>query len=332
MVGSGRGGTLAFSDNVQPLPMLRVSRVTPFRIPWVSRFLGPVRTEAFLGQLAGQQWLVTNDGTTVGSWTSFLNPQPFVHGEKFTFKPTENLEISFARTVVFAGQTVPFTLHELWTSYFSFGNGPSTSALRPIGPGDRRSFLDFTYRLPGLRRWVEYYADGFVEDQYSPIAYPDRAAWDTGIYFSHLPGLPKMDLRAEGVYTDLAIHFGPGQFYSNDHYHSGYTNYGNIIGSWIGRQGTGVQAWTSYWFTPRRRVQFNFRHEKVSQEFVPLGGTLTDAGVNVDWLVTSHFSATAAVQYEKWFFPIIFADPQTNVTGSMQLTLWPGSWGKWSQQ
>ena len=323
------GGPLSISDNVQPIPMFRISRVTPFKLPWILGLMGPMRVEAFLGQVAGQRWIVDNQGAAVGSWTTFLNPQPFIHGEKFSFKPTENLEIGFSRTVLFSGQTVPFTIGELASTYFSVSNGPSTTALRPIGPGDRRSFFDLTYRVPGLRKWVEYYADGFTEDQYSPVAYPDRSAWDTGVYFSHLPGIAKMDFRAEGVFTDLAIRFGPGAFYSNDHYHSGYTQYGNIIGSWIGRQGTGVQAWTNYWFTPRRRLQFNFRHEKVSQEYVPLGGTITDGGANLDWLIGRHLSVTSAVQYEKWLFPVIFSNAQTNVTGSMQLTLWPESWGKW---
>jgi hypothetical protein len=327
--GPEEGGPLSYSDNVEPIPMFRISRVTPFKLPWLLKLMGPMRVEAFLGQVGGQRWLVTNSGTIIGGWNTFLSPQPFLHGEKFSFKPTENFEIAFARTVLFSGQSVPLTLGELSTSYFSISNGPATTALRPIGPGDRRSFVDVTYRLPGLRRWVEYYADGFTEDQYSPVAYADRSAWDTGLYFSHLPGVPKMDFRAEGVFTDLAIHYGPGGFYSNDHYHSGYTNFGNIIGSWIGKQGTGVQAWTNYWFTPRRHLQFNFRHEKVSQEYVPLGGTVTDAGVNVDWLFGRHLSVTSTLQYEKWLFPVIFPNTQTNITGSMQLTLWPGSWAKW---
>jgi hypothetical protein len=320
------GGPMAFSDNVEPIPMFRINRITPFKLPWLLGLMGPMRVELFLGQVGGQHWLFGPQGF-VGGYTTFLNPQPFIHGEKFSFKPTENFEISFGRTVFFSGQTIPFTLGLLRNSYFSINNHQPITSI--ADPGDRSSFLDFTYRLPGLRRWAEFYADGFTEDQFSPIAYWDRAAWDTGIYFSHLPGVPKMDFRAEGVFTDLAINFGPGVFYADESYHSGDTNFGNIIGSWVGRQGTGVQAWTNYWFTPRRRVQLNFRHLKVSQQFIPLGGTLTDAGVNIDWLVSRHLSVTSAVQYEKWLFPVIFASAQTNITGSMQLTLWPGSWGKW---
>ena len=62
-----------------------------------------------------------------------------------------------------------------------------------------------------------------------------------GTLHAKVPGLNKLQLRAEGGYTDL-----PGlvccEFYSNAHYNSGYTNLGQIIGSWVGRQGRGIQA------------------------------------------------------------------------------------------
>ena len=42
-------------------------------------------------------------------------------------------------------------------------------------------------------------------DSISPIVDPDVAAWLGGIYIPRLPGIPKMDFRAEGVYTDPPI-------------------------------------------------------------------------------------------------------------------------------
>ena len=56
------------------------------------------------------------------------------------------------------------------------------------------------------------------------------------------------------------------------------------MGNWVGREGQGVQAWTTYWFTPRNKLQFGFRHLKVSREFiVPTGGTQADASVRADF-------------------------------------------------
>jgi len=136
--------------------------------------------------------------------------------------------------------------------------------------------------------------------------------------------LHKLDLRVEGVFTDIPYHtYAPGVFYSNDTWRTGYRNDGNLIASWIGRDGQGAQAWTNYWFGARNRIQLNFRHQKVSQEFIPGGGTLTDLGARGDWWVHSNLSFSAAVQHERWLFPVIAQRAQRNVSASLQLTYWP---------
>ena len=135
-----------------------------------------------------------------GSFAHTIHPQPVIHGERFTFKPTRNFEFGFSRTGIFAGQGVPFTLHTFEKSFFGTGNGaPGTVN----DPGDRRSGMDWTYRVPKLRDWVTFYGDAFADDQISPIAYWDRSAIRGGLFFSHVPRIPKLDLRFEGVYTDL---------------------------------------------------------------------------------------------------------------------------------
>jgi hypothetical protein len=52
--GPGDGGPLDFSDNVQPINMFRINRTTPLKLPSFLGWLGPMRTEFFLGQLNGQ--------------------------------------------------------------------------------------------------------------------------------------------------------------------------------------------------------------------------------------------------------------------------------------
>jgi hypothetical protein len=173
---------------------------------------------------------------------------------------------------------------------------------------------------------LTFYADGFTEhDTISPIVGPDVAAWLGGIYIPRLPKLPKMDFRAEGVYTDPPIggNVGSGFFYYNPTWISGYVNSGHLMGNWVGREGQGVQAWTSYWLTPRNKLEFEVRHLKVSHEFIPNGGTLADASVRADMWVRSGFSLSAGVQYEVWTFPVIASTRQSNVTSTVQLTLWP---------
>ena len=88
-------------------------------------------------------------------------------------------------------------------------------------------------------------------------------------------------------------------------------------------QGQGAQAWTTYWFSPRNKLQFGFRHQKVSHEFIPSGGTLADASVRAEFWPRSSFSLSASVQYEMWNFPVIASTRQTNVTSAVQLSFWP---------
>src|SRR5260370_26234871 len=91
----------------------------------------------------------------------------------------------------------------------------------------------------------------------------------------------------------------------------------------MGRAGQGAQAWTNYWFNARDRIQLNFRHLKVGQEFIPGGATLTDVGARGDYWVRSNLSLSASVQYERWLFPVIQANSSTNVSATVKILFQP---------
>jgi hypothetical protein len=145
------------------------------------------------------------------------------------------------------------------------------------------------------------------------------------LYFSHLPKLSRLDLRMEGVYTDIPAGgaLSHGFFYSSFRFKEGYTNNGELLGSWIGRQGQGAQAWANYWLGPRNRVQINFRHQKVSQQFVPGGGTLTDVGVRGDYWPSQNVGLTTSIQYERWLFPIIQPGAERDISASVGIQFQP---------
>jgi len=106
------------------------------------------------------------------------------------------------------------------------------------------------------------------------------------------------------------------------------TNKNNVIGSWIGRQGQGIQAWSTYWFSPRNNIQVGYRHAKVASDFIPGGETVNDGSASVNWWVRTDLNISAFVQYEKWLAPVLAPGPQTNWTTSVQVAFWPRSWGK----
>lgn len=193
---------------------------------------------------------------------------------------------------------------------------------------DPRSGLDFTYRVPGLRRWLTFYGDAFSEDTISPLAYPRKSAIQGGIYMPRIPGVPKLDLRLEGGTTaPVDFPFCAGCFYVNDRYPGGsYVNRGNLMGSPLGRGGQDERAWSTYWLSSRNKIQFQYRHQKVDGQYLPHGGTLNDGGVNVDFLLRPNVSFSGSVLYEKWNYPLLAPVAKSNWTTSVGLTLWPHLW------
>jgi hypothetical protein len=312
---------MTFSDNAEPVNMFRINRISPLKLPSILGWLGPIRTEFFIGQLAGQQFLLNPSGL-VGQFGQSYSPQPFIHGQKLSFRPSRNFEFGFFRTTIYGGPGYPYTWHTFLRSLFSAGNTTGGASNKP---GKRASGLDFSYRLPGLRNWLTFYGDGLAWDQFSPIAYADRSAWRAGLYLSQFPMFRQLDLRVEGVYTDnpLGGKICCGFWYRNDTWRSGYTNQGYLMGSWIGRAGQGAQAWTNYWFSAHNHLQFNFRHQKISQEFLPGGGSLTDVGVRGDYWLRSNLSFSASVQFERWLIPVIQPNESRNVTTSVEILFQP---------
>jgi len=322
--GPGDGGSMTLSNNALPINMFRINRTTPLKLPSFFGWLGPMRTEFFFGQLEGQEF-IENPSGVVGQFGQSLSPQPFIHGQKISFKPTRNFEFGFHRTTIYGGPGYPLTFHTLIRSLFTTGN---ENAGGPSKPGNRTSGLNFSYRLPYVRNWLTLYGEGYTDDEFSPIAYVDVSAWRAGLYLSRFPCVSRLDLRVEGVYTDVpggvvANTKQPGSFYENATWRNGYTTNGDLIGSWVGRGGQGAQAWSNYWFSARDRLQFNFRHQKVSQEFIPGGGTLTDIGVRGDYWVRSNLGLSASVQHERWLFPEIQPNVSRNVTATVQILFEP---------
>ena len=88
-------------------------------------------------------------------------------------------------------------------------------------------------------------------------------------------------------------------------------------------QGQGAQAWTNYWFNARNRLQLNYRHQKVSRQFIPGGGTLTDVGVRNDYWLRPSLGISTSLQYERWLFPVIQPNAARNVSATVEIQFQP---------
>ena len=306
--GPGESSAMMMTDNITPLYMLKFDVAEPITLPWIFKYLGPVRYQMYMGKLKGH-----------------LYPrQPYLHGEKVSMMPTQNLEIGLSRTTEWAGFGRGWTVQRFLRTYFSVGDNPNSSNPQ-LDPGDRRGGLDVRYKVPGLRNWMTVYMDSFVDDDPSPLSAPNRAAFHPGFYLSHLPGLSKLDFRAEGAYTQLPTepNYNGFFFYTNSNYRDGYTQEGSLIGDWVGREGKGGQLSSTYWLAPDRTIQVYWRNHMVAPDFISGGAHQNDVGTVINYAIGAHFQAGGTFQYEAYNIPLLAAGRQSDVTVGLTLSYRP---------
>ncbi len=317
--GPSAGGTMAFDDNAAPINMLRLNRVSPFRLPWILGYLGDLRLDFFLGQLSGQEFI--NNGAlgqqAQGQYGQSLSRQPFLSGGRISFKFTQNFEFSMSKTTLYGGPGNPLTPTTLLKSNL----GTHINA-EPLGDG--RSVVDFSYRIPKLRNWLTLYGEGFSEDEVSPLNTAGKSVWQGGLYAAKLPKLNRIDLRVEGGSTS-PVDFAScnGCFYHNFQYVNGYTNDSQLMGTWIGRAAQGEALWSNYWFSATKKIGIELKHRKMDGQFLPQGGTQNDVAVTSDFLSKSGFRFSGTLQYERWQIPLLATNQQSNVTATVQFSFWP---------
>ena len=309
-LGPAYGGALAWSNNAENVYSFQVNRVEPLKIPLLSKVLGPVRYDFFVGSVKGH----TN-----------LN-SPWEHSAMFSFRPTDNFEFGFERTVIWGGEGhAPVTLHTFLKSFFSISDSTQAVKLSRDDPGARYSDFNFSYRLPYVRKYATFYVDSIAHDDVTPISAPRRAAYRTGLYISQIPGVRKLDFRVEAVTTDpgVARSFG-GQFnYWEVIQKEGYTNKGFILGDWIGREAKGGQAWITYHLSADEWIQLEYLNKKTAKDFVPLGTTQNQFKASVVKRFGKEVELNAWVQYEGWKAPAYKPGLQQDTSVSVQLTWYP---------
>ncbi len=297
------------SNNADPMYSVRLSRTAPLLLPGFLKLLGQIRGEVVFAKLSGHQFPA----------------RPFFNLQKITFHPTENLEVGFTRASLWAGVGHPFTLRSLGRNFASVTSPNGNAFPDRNDPGDRKAGFDFSYKIPGLRHWLTLYSDSYSDDDPSPLANPRRAAINPGIYLTHVPGVEKLDLRAEATSTQLLTQFdlGPGFLYWNDQYHDSNINKGVLFGNQTGRDNRAYQGWSTYHFSAVTDVAVSFRQVKASIRSLPGGGTQSDASARFRWQVRPNVMVDTFVQYERWFIPVVKPGAQHDVTGQVQLTYRP---------
>ena len=293
--------------------MLRYDRVSPFELPRFWPLARPVFVCSFF-------WGVFPDSSSPMSGA----------------RPSGSLELRSATSRLSTARKFPSSPHLTWNS----ASLAQPSSPAPELPSPQRAFcaayflpatppaptiraiagsdVDAQYTVPKLHDLLKVYVDTFTDDELFPLAYPTHSAWSPGFYLARLPHLPHMDFRAEGYLTPRRTF--PGFYYFNVHYLSGYTNDRQLLGNWIGRESERISAMEHLVDLVRGvPCRSRARHQNASSAFLR-GGDLRDLEVSADLALSPHWQLGAAVQQERWRFPLLPDSPKNNVTATIQLS------------
>jgi len=310
-LGPGEGGAMPWSNNAENIYSFRINRVEPLHVKYLSRWLGPVRYDFFYGSLKGHT--DPND-----DW---------VHSDMFSFQPTANFQFGFQRTVIFGGKGhEPVTIRTFLKGFFDTNDTNAAEKLSRDDPGARFSAFDFSYRLPFVRNYLTLYTDSETHDDLTPVSAPRRAAYRPGIYLSQFPGLRRLDLRVEGVSTDcstLVCLNGSNEYIEEAVQKQGYTNKGNILGDWIGREAKGGQAWLTWHLSGNEWVQVEYLNKKTAKDFIAGGTTQNQFRVEVVKRIGPAIEVNGWFQHERWVAPIYLTGVQSDNTVTVQVTFFP---------
>ena len=303
----GTDSSMLWSNNIEPVNMVRLVNPEPFRLPGFLERAGPVRMDQFFGRLRGHSNV----------------PRPFIYGQKLSFKPFPFLELGIGRTVTIGGKGGnPLTANNLIRSLF----GAVNPALRSV-PGDSHSEMDWTFYVPKVGNYIVLYGNAYAEDDILPIENPPRNPWQPGVYVTRIPGISKLDFHIQGVWTEGATlahtHSNRG-LVMYDGYPSGYTNSGNIIGNTVGRDGRAIECWFTYLLSPQNTLRFSYKHNSVSSDFIPQGGAWQDYGLRNEMYIRNGFYLKSELQVEHISrFPLLFHGPQNNITAVLEIGFSP---------
>ncbi len=214
--------------------------------------------------------------TTSSTAASKATPRPTTTGSTprcSPSQPTNNFQFGFQRTVIFGGEGhEPVTLHTFLKGFFDTNDTSEAEKFSRDDPGARFSAFTFSYRLPFVRNYLTLYADSESHDDLTPVSAPRRAAYRPGLYLSRIPGIPRLDLRVEGVSTNcstLVCINGSHEYIEDAVQRQAYTNKGNILGDWIGREAIGGQAWLTWHLSGNEWVDVQWMHKQNAKRLHP---------------------------------------------------------------
>src|SRR3989441_2714723 len=243
--GPGYHNALLLSNNAQPLDQIRLGSAEPFLLPWIGRWVGPMKALIFLAQLEERRD------------HSFAK----LSGMRLTVAPATFLELGASRTVMFDGGGPYLPLRQYPRAIFDpgFGDAPAperrTNSLASVDAELRFRNVD-RYFLPSrdLRLYGEFFWDDtcgecgpssgighFFASNFLPKG--STTGGVGGVQFLELFGQDWLDGRFEYARTSSIS-------LNHDEFTSGYSTRGHVISDFIGTDGRDYFGRLTARFTP----------------------------------------------------------------------------------
>ena len=236
--GAGHFGALSQSNNASPIPGIRVQNVHPIILPWIFRYLGQFRFQAFFGQLDGGR----EPPPTAGFPPNKTFSRPWIDGQIFAFKPLPNFELGFTHTIMFGGAG-----NDNYTSLGFIGrlSGFATGSAT-VANTNSRAGIYLKFRFPKLRD-SQVFIETLGEDNLSAELRPIggilpflSVSYQGGYYLPRLTEDGRNDFRFEFVLIEpnYSVHSDPLYWEYNNH----------LMGDALGPNASEVDLQFGHWF------------------------------------------------------------------------------------
>ncbi|MDO8493746.1 MAG: capsule assembly Wzi family protein [Deltaproteobacteria bacterium] len=246
----GQKGSV-FSGNARGIDMFKISNVSPYRLPWILKYLGFLDTTFFFGVLENSREF----------------PHAYVTGYVLSFLPHKNFQLSFTATSMSGGEGSPPA--SLGSRIFDPFFGYMINSVSGANPSDdfasnRLGAFDFKWRIPSWRGAEIYY--GFtLDDLNTQYRFFHESFQRVGIYLPRLSNDGIESLRLEYNHAGVLP-------YRHAQFVSGWTRYNELMGDSLGPDSQAVHLTYDYSSNPAWEHMLAFSWEQRDSDDYVISG------------------------------------------------------------
>ncbi len=276
--GQGRHGSLVLTNNAKPLDMVRITNPSPMLLPWIFKYLGPMRFDLFWSELNDY---IADDVTGRGN-------EPYFGGLRMDFKPLPWLEIGASRAVIFGGDDIDVDTEDFVTILGGKNLSGDEDTSNNIAAIDLRLHLPFLWG-------AELYGEAGGEDEAG--GWIANNAWLAGLYLPRLEPNGRLSLRLEHADLSIVDNNSP-VWYRHGIYKSGYTYEGKILGHHVGGAAKDTFGELEILLPRDILLALSVDYEERGYD-QPVKEEHVQPGVRLEWQPREHLSLMAHYTFDK---------------------------------